>query len=201
MERLIFFTMKHRLIRYLVERKGFTVVAFEGGWPHIEIIDEYVKTGKGSARDSVKSLFLGLRTHEVTNLLHWMRDYNQSASPKISFTGFDSQSDEDGIHKVLNYVCQYTPEDFPWFYQQYAERLKPPKFTAYNERHPEIYWGQLQAYFYRQLPRFESVVQHLDRSKEKFIPVSNLREFKLARHAAVRAVQGAKWEHLAMKVH
>jgi erythromycin esterase len=187
-----FFTMKHRLIRYLVERKGFTVVAFEGSWPRVEVIDEYVKTGKGSAGDSVKSLFLGLRTHEVTNLLQWMRDYNRTASQKISFAGFDSQSDEDGIHRVLNYVCQYTPKEFLWFYQQYAERLKPFKFSAFDEKNPEVFWRQVQSYFYMQLPHSDSVVQRLERSKDKFVQSSNVKEFNLARYAAVRAVQGAK---------
>jgi erythromycin esterase len=46
--------MTHRLLEYLVEKKGFTVFAVEGGtWPNVEIVDRYIKTGGGSAAAAI----------------------------------------------------------------------------------------------------------------------------------------------------
>jgi erythromycin esterase len=41
--------MKHRIIEYLVTRKGFTVVAFEANWSATGAVDGYVKGGAGTA--------------------------------------------------------------------------------------------------------------------------------------------------------
>ena len=41
--------MKHRLLEYLVEKKGFTVFAIEGNWPEAETADRYMEGGEGEA--------------------------------------------------------------------------------------------------------------------------------------------------------
>jgi hypothetical protein len=51
-----FFRMKHRLFEYLVEKKGFTVFAFEANWPLVEIADRYIKTGEGSAAAALREI-------------------------------------------------------------------------------------------------------------------------------------------------
>src|SRR5207244_1201435 len=46
-----FFTMKQRLLEFLVEKMGFTMFAMEGSWSAGEQINTYVLTGQGDARD------------------------------------------------------------------------------------------------------------------------------------------------------
>jgi erythromycin esterase len=89
-----FFRMKHRLFEYLVEKKGFTVLAFEDAWPDLEIVDRYVKTGGGAAADALKAMQHSIwKTREVRDLIEWMRTYNSvpGRAKMLSFTGFDMQ--------------------------------------------------------------------------------------------------------------
>ena len=40
------FTMKHRIVKYLVSEKGFTNLVLEEGWDRALELDRYVLTGK-----------------------------------------------------------------------------------------------------------------------------------------------------------
>ena len=75
--------MKHRVIEYLVARKGFTVVAFEANWSATGAVDGYVKGGAGSAAAALDRLgFWVWRTEEVRSLIEWMRRENLERNGK-----------------------------------------------------------------------------------------------------------------------
>ncbi len=188
------FTFKHRLFRYLVERKGFTVMAFEASWPHVDSIDRFIKTGEGTAREATQQLWLGLITHEVANLIQWMRDYNQRlpAAKRLSFTGFDSQGSHDGVHTVLNDVCQYQSDEFPWFYGQYEPVLNSPPFPPYDEKNPDVFWDQVRPKFQALLLKAEAALQRLDANKAQWLMVSGRKNFIRTRQAAARVVQSLR---------
>ena len=65
-----FFTMKQRLLEFLVEKMGFTMFAMEGSWSAGEQINTYVLTGQGSARGVVGQFnFWTWNTQEVLDLV------------------------------------------------------------------------------------------------------------------------------------
>jgi len=100
-----FFRMKHRLFEYLVEKKGFTVFAFEANWPVVEIADRYIKTGDGSAAAALKEIgFWVWATEEVRDLIEWMRAYNAVPGRRklLSFTGFDMQAPGPAANCVID---------------------------------------------------------------------------------------------------
>jgi erythromycin esterase len=69
-----FFQMKHRLLEYLVERKGFTVFAIEGNSPEAQVANPLIKTGEGDAGAALAAMYFWTwQTEEVSALLHWMR--------------------------------------------------------------------------------------------------------------------------------
>ncbi len=41
------FQLKHRMIRYLVEEMGFSVIVFEEGMAHAKAVDDYIQGGAG----------------------------------------------------------------------------------------------------------------------------------------------------------
>ena len=89
-----FFQMKHRILEYLVEKKGFTVFAIEGNWPEALAANRYIKSGEGDAASALAAMyFYILQTQEVRAMLDWMRDYNAKRGdrPSLSFSGFDMQ--------------------------------------------------------------------------------------------------------------
>ncbi len=107
-----FFQMKHRLLQFLVERMGFRAFALEANWPEADLINTYVRTGKGNPRELLRGLhFWTWDTEEVLDMILWMRAYNQDrpASDQIGFYGFDMQFDTLARSKVLDYLATVDP--------------------------------------------------------------------------------------------
>lgn len=51
-----FLTLRQRLIEDLVDEAGFTTVALETNWPEVELIDEYVSRGMGTAAEALRNV-------------------------------------------------------------------------------------------------------------------------------------------------
>nr|BFD94981.1 hypothetical protein KitaXyl93_63410 [Kitasatospora sp. Xyl93] len=88
-----FFAMKHRVLRHLVEEKGFTTFALETSWSAGLRIDDYVqgRTG-GDARQLVKEVLGGTpwERREFADLIGWMRDHNREHPQRpVHFLGDD----------------------------------------------------------------------------------------------------------------
>ena len=118
-----FFNMKDRMLRYLVEKMGFTVFAIEANWSDALAVDDYIKTGHGSARDALAGLgFWTWNTQEVLDLIQWMRAYNAAPGPhpQLSFAGFDLQAPAGAYGTVINYVKRHDPSDLGAVERDYA---------------------------------------------------------------------------------
>jgi len=109
-----FFQMKHRLLEYLVEKKGFTVFAIEGNWPEAEAADRYIKGGEGEAATALAAMYFWTwQTVEVRAMLDWMRAYNmrRGERPILSFTGFDMQTATVAVKRVLDLLGRVSSAD------------------------------------------------------------------------------------------
>ena len=85
-----FFTLKHRIVRYLAEEHGFTIFAIEANLPETYLINRYVLTGEGDPEALLEGVHYWIwQTHEVLDLIHWMRDFNASGRGTMQFVGFD----------------------------------------------------------------------------------------------------------------
>ncbi|HYO13834.1 MAG TPA: erythromycin esterase family protein [Thermoanaerobaculia bacterium] len=93
-----YYRMKHRVFRFLVERMGFRVFAFESPWENAEEVARFVATCEGSARNSLRGLFGVWASEETRELVQWMCDWNRThrkPKDKLHFFGFDIQQPED----------------------------------------------------------------------------------------------------------
>ncbi|WP_326675225.1 erythromycin esterase family protein [Streptomyces sp. NBC_01237] len=121
-----FFTMKERVFRYLVEKKGFTTFSLEMSWSAGLRIDDYLQTGKGDARSIAKET-LGnspWEREEFVSLLEWMREHNRSHPGRpVHFMGNDlgapTLSDEF-FGRVTGYVQRNHPAALPRLNELYA---------------------------------------------------------------------------------
>jgi len=85
------FQMKHRIIKFLTEKKDFGIFSIEANMPEAYKLNEYIIDGKGNPKEFIKGMhFWTWRTKEVLNMVEWMRLHNE-AKQKIQFTGFDMQ--------------------------------------------------------------------------------------------------------------
>ncbi len=103
-----FYEAKHRLFRYLVEKKGFRVFAFETPWVDADAIRDYVATCQGNLREVMRGgaifgVFAGVTTAE---LFKWMCQYNlKHPQDPVHFMGFDTQqpwNDGPALRKYLS---------------------------------------------------------------------------------------------------
>jgi erythromycin esterase len=109
-----FFTTKHRLLEYLVQKHGFGVFAIEANWASSFAINQYVLGGAGNARDLLRQyakIMWAWRTEEVLELIEWMRRYNQTAQQKIVFSGFDMQEPVPAVDDLTSWLGQVAPKE------------------------------------------------------------------------------------------
>jgi erythromycin esterase len=100
-----FFQMKHRILRFLVERMGFTAFAIEASWPEANRLDRYVRAGEGDPAELLSGLYFWTwNTDEVLQMIQWMRRYNESGG-SVGFYGFDMQFPGMAIDNVARFVA------------------------------------------------------------------------------------------------
>ncbi|MFE2283466.1 erythromycin esterase family protein [Streptomyces sp. NPDC059443] len=121
-----FFTMKDRVFRYLVEKKGFTTFSLEMSWPAGLQIDDYLQSGNGDAREIAKET-LGnspWEREEFVSLVEWMRDYNRGHPGRtVHFMGNDigaPKLSDAFFGRVTGYVRLNHPAALPQLNEFYA---------------------------------------------------------------------------------
>lgn len=106
-------TLKHRVIRFLVERMGFRTVAWEENWGSGVAIDRYVVTGEGDARAAVEQAHILVHTEAFLGLVRWMREFNRGRPDhdKVRFLGADVvQMRAFLFDEITRYVLDVAPE-------------------------------------------------------------------------------------------
>ncbi|MBK9485483.1 MAG: erythromycin esterase family protein [Chitinophagaceae bacterium] len=99
------FSMKHRMLEYLVKEKGFTIFSIEANMPEAYALNEYIIDGKGDPRKLMAGMYFWTwNTQEVLDMIEWMKKYNETATKKIMFTGFDMQFSDVSIKILREYL-------------------------------------------------------------------------------------------------
>jgi erythromycin esterase len=88
---------RNRLIRYVVERLGFTAVAVESGLTEAMLADDFVQGGPGNVDSVVRHGFTWSFQFlpENRELLIWLREHNAHAARKVHLYGIDLTGSED----------------------------------------------------------------------------------------------------------
>ncbi len=87
-----FYRLKARLIRYLVEDKGFRAFAIESPWENADLLAAYVDTCEGLPEDALRGLYGAWRSASVRDLIEWMCLWNQrNPNDRVHFFGFDAK--------------------------------------------------------------------------------------------------------------
>jgi erythromycin esterase len=118
-----FFTMKHRLLEFLVQDMGFTVFAMEAPSMEAELVNDNVQTGTGDPAQLLAGLKYAIwNTQEVLDMIRWMGIYNAGSqhTPKVSFYGFDMQYPQLALESVLAYLAAVDPQAADAAEQHYA---------------------------------------------------------------------------------
>jgi erythromycin esterase len=112
-----FYAAKHRLIRVLIEERGFRVVAFETPRGRARVLDEYLLSGDC---DRPPAEVLGIAIFEVFSddntyaLMRWICERN-AASPEdpVRLFGFDIQQPDEDSAEIRSFLETWAPEAAP----------------------------------------------------------------------------------------
>ena len=103
------FTMKHRVIKYLIKAKSFNIIAFESNKPETALINQYIQGGSGNPKALLKGIYFWTwNTQEILDLIIWLRAYNIKNEKKVQFFGIDIQYNKQAI-KNLNCLLYTSP--------------------------------------------------------------------------------------------
>ncbi|HYM19634.1 MAG TPA: erythromycin esterase family protein [Candidatus Kapabacteria bacterium] len=170
---------KSRLIRYLVEKKGFTLFGIEANTAEMDYINSYLAGGSGNIDSLLKPMYYWCwTTQEIRDQLEWIRSYNL-AGHHVRFFGFDMQVPYKATEEVTNFSnAAHLPHgaDCISLVQKFGnllERLETGRSGARDS------FTVITGALYESLRNDESNVSSADKPKYKRILMyaNNLREF------------------------
>lgn len=104
------FTMRHRIVRYLVEQKGFRTLAWEADYASGVAVDRYVVDGIGDPRQIVGAMVSAWQSEQMLALVEWMREYNRTHTEKVRFLGTDvTQLRQLSLDEIRRHVEAVAP--------------------------------------------------------------------------------------------
>jgi erythromycin esterase-like protein len=110
------FQMKHRLLEYLVENKGFSIFSIEANMPESYALNDYIIDGKGDPKKLIAGMYFWTwQTEEVLAMVNWMRDWNarnppETGKPRLQFTGFDMQVADVAWSISHEFIKEHAPD-------------------------------------------------------------------------------------------
>jgi protein-L-isoaspartate(D-aspartate) O-methyltransferase len=109
-----FYRMRARITRYLIEQKGFNIVAAEADWPDASRIDHYVRHREAKATEWTAFARFPTwmwRNEEVRTFVDWLHKHNLNfpATDRVAFYGLDLYSLYNSVRAVISYLESVDP--------------------------------------------------------------------------------------------
>ncbi|HEX9889341.1 MAG TPA: erythromycin esterase family protein [Nitriliruptorales bacterium] len=190
-----FYRLKHRLLRFLVERMGFSTFALESGFAEGLVVDRWVQGGAGDLDDVIRRGFtynMG-SSEEFAAQLTWMREHNLAGrSPRLRYRGTDLPGWLGSARPALDEVVGYLQDvDAPTadrvlaratpLVGRVAGRYQPDAVDRYAVLTGEERDGLTAA--------LADLVATMERRRPDWIATTGTERFELALRCAVNAAQ------------
>ncbi|MCP2257160.1 erythromycin esterase [Streptoalloteichus tenebrarius] len=128
-----FYQLRHRLLRYLVERHGFGAYAMESGFPEGWTTDRWVRGGQddqlGHVLANGLTSLMGLWT-QMRDQLEWLRRHNHDAEHPVGFYGIDLGGSNASPLPALDAATAYLERADPEFALDPGVRETAASFAA-----------------------------------------------------------------------
>ncbi|UCF06521.1 MAG: erythromycin esterase family protein [bacterium] len=174
------YVLKHRIIRFLVEEMGFSLLALEESFPDSDVINDFILKGDGDPEDALNKMgaWYIWNTEEIVALVEWMRDYNgdPNTGRKIKFYGIDITNPLPALQSTLSYLEQVDKE---YFVTMNGERAGLDLFRA-------RFWGQIMQKYYSIPPRdvdsltnlYDGMLSRFQNKRAEYIKNSSQQRFE-----------------------
>jgi erythromycin esterase len=195
--------LKHRVLRYLVERMGFRSIAFEDDWSLCTQLNDYVATGRGDLAELIPQMSTAWRSEEIADLFEYLRAYNASHRDKVRFAGVEYYATRQLAYDAIDrYVARHAPERLA----ELRRNLLPlrPNTTDMGE-YVRWYWQEVKdktPYISKAKAVYalvsgmpdEVIVQHA-RQIVSFYEAFSLPEEEIRVYRDARAAENVRWLH------
>ncbi|MCA8953713.1 MAG: erythromycin esterase family protein [Planctomycetes bacterium] len=104
------FALRHRIIRWLVEERGFAVVAFEDHAAPCRAIQDYVETGNGDPVTLVDNLFGVWARQETLAFVRWLRATWVTGRARPTLVGIDLQDPRAPLRELAAFATRHDAE-------------------------------------------------------------------------------------------
>ena len=117
-----FYLLRHRLTRYLIERLGFTAIAFESGFSEAFVTDEWIGGGPGQLAhvQAAGLTYLFGECAEMGDMLSWLRGLNAGRPRPVRFYGVDLPASCGSLQPALRAVERYLADADPAQVRRFA---------------------------------------------------------------------------------
>lgn len=185
--------LQYALVTYLVQHKGFTVVATESGLPESKYINAYIH-GQDSIphfwQKAMNELYGEWQTSR--DLIHWMATYNKNNNNPLNYYGADIgggyQDWEFPFQQVFEYldtVDASTSKRLQQDLAPYFQKMKPYAAYYYVTKFSPQQKNDLALLL-------EELIQEFTNNKSSYLQKSNLRDYEWV----LQVVKSMRWaEH------
>ncbi|MEZ7506871.1 erythromycin esterase family protein [Flavobacterium sp. Arc2] len=113
-----YYTLRMKISKKLIEKKGFSFIAVEGDWPDCYNLNRYVKNYPDSGDSALAVLHCFNRwptwmwaNWETVALAEWLREHNDnySKADKVGFYGLDVYSLWESFDEIIKYLEEKDP--------------------------------------------------------------------------------------------
>lgn len=137
--------LRDRMTRYLIEHRGFRVVAMEDSAIKCRVINEFIQHGRGTARSALTAQnFWTWKTREVLALIEWLREWNvDHPEDTVTFIGVDIQDLATPVSELFGVLTRIDLE----LATSFNSRLSPigsVQMWGYSAYSDEIYSSHIK---------------------------------------------------------
>src|SRR5699024_9133126 len=108
-----FFRLKHRLVRYLVEKQGLRLFAIEANFPETLTMNEYVLDGEGTPEEALDGMYFWTwNTESIVAFAEWLREFNEERplDDRVRFHGIDAQYTAGAVERLDTFLAEVDPD-------------------------------------------------------------------------------------------
>eukprot|EP00092_Neocalanus_flemingeri_P010380 GFUD01011187.1.p1 GENE.GFUD01011187.1~~GFUD01011187.1.p1 ORF type:complete len:474 (+),score=89.91 GFUD01011187.1:24-1424(+) len=182
-------SLHHRIVKYLIEHCGFTIVATESGLPESKLIWDYVQN-KGAGNDTEQVYKTGLNKmysewKEGRDLIEWMRNYNISNDNKLQYYGIDIGGFYQNWKRPMDQILRYLKLVDGKYAKELTEQLQP-FLNILTENARINYSEKLSPLDQAKLAIIlEQSVDHFNTHEQDYVSQSNQQDFDWARQSMI----------------
>lgn len=176
-----------RLIRYLVEEKGFNTVMTESGLPESRMVYNFIQGEKVTGnvyKEGVNKMYGAWQ--EVRSLIDWMKEYNQSHNNTLRYYGADIGGFYTNWYPPIQLIVDYLQVVDPVYSKKFRKSLDPFLVIMGTKQARVNYQEKLSAEQKANLAIvLDEAISHFDNNKESFIAKWNKEEYQWARQSTI----------------